>query len=106
MALPFGSFYWLALSDAWSSVKENGDVLVFLRFSPGMEHGEVSAWSGQSKNKAQGARHTAQGDVGQLPPASLGHYAALSFVVLGRGTKNGARLPALPSRSSHLAYPS
>ena len=41
--------------------------------------------------RAQGARHTAQGDVGQLPPASLGHYAALSFVVLGRGTENGAQ---------------
>ena len=35
----------------------------------------------------KGARHMAQGDLGQMPAASLGHYAALSFVVIGRGQR-------------------
>jgi hypothetical protein len=35
----------------------------------------------------KGARHMrkAQGDLGQMPAASLGHYAPLSLVVRGRG---------------------
>ena len=28
-----------------------------------------------------------QGNLGRLPSASLGHYASLSFVVIGRGRK-------------------
>jgi len=33
-------------------------------------------------------RHEAQGDLGNLPSASLGHYASLSFVVRGRGQRS------------------
>jgi len=48
---------------------------------------------------AQGTRHKAQGDSGHMPPASLGQYAPLSFVVIGRRQKGffvGAAFPVLP----------
>jgi len=35
----------------------------------------------------KGSRHRAQGNLGHLPSASLGHYASLSFVVRGRGER-------------------
>ena len=37
-------------------------------------------------------RRRAQGDLGHLPSASLGQYALLSFVVMGRGQREDCRL--------------
>jgi hypothetical protein len=37
-------------------------------------------------------RRRAQGDLGHLPSASLGQYASLSFVVIGRGQREDCRL--------------
>jgi hypothetical protein len=39
--------------------------------------------------RAQGTWRKAQGDLGQMPAASLGQGASLSFVVTGRGQKAG-----------------
>ncbi len=42
-------------------------------------------------------RHKAQGNLGHSASPSLGHYATLSFVVVGDSIKDGARKPASPS---------
>ena len=75
--------------------------------------------SGQDKyekrHKAQGARcrgkkHGAEKLSSHrasrhMPSASVGQYARLSFVVRVKGTKDGARKPALPYRATLTGLP-
>jgi hypothetical protein len=46
---------------------------------------------GVKNTLAQGTRRKAQGDLGHMPSASLGHYAPLSLVVRGRGQEAAPR---------------